>query len=351
MTGALLALCVLAASQCAQADRACITAGAAHVQGGPGTFATTTSGKRLPINTPTIFPDDANAPGAQGGGTGTIPGSEAAIAAQGYEITTAPYEMPAPPVTGETATALISAAGGGKVALGGASIEVPCDHNLTDESRTYITPGRKFIIPDAELPQITLDALNGDPNAAFKLQLHFSVLWDNSDAFNWRIIGAENGHLESKYSLAIHFLDKYNYDNDLKARGVFWLYGLAKIDYRETEKWLKDVGYTLKTAQPENDSLFPNDYKRLSKAKLAKCKTGALRGNKKAAWLLGKYYMEIIKDVELSEYWYRIGAQNGNQECQYILGQIMNAKEDEFEQVRGQFWLDQANKNGYKILN
>jgi TPR repeat protein len=124
---------------------------------------------------------------------------------------------------------------------------------------------------------------------------------------------------------------------------------MAKIGYRldSTERELNRLGYTLETAQPPEDSFFPDNYAQLSETELDLCKTGALQGNRKAALLLGKYYEEITVDNELSEYWYRIGAQNGSPECQYKLGQILRGKDNQEDQIRGRFWLDRAAQNGY----
>lgn len=83
----------------------------------------------------------------------------------------------------------------------------------------------------------------------------------------------------------------------------------------------------------------------LSEIELEAIKTGALQGNRKAALLLGTYFEKIVGDAELSKHWYRIGAQNGCPESQYRLGQILSAKEDRLDQIRGQFWLERAIKN------
>jgi len=206
---------------------------------------------------------------------------------------------------------------------------------------------QSLVISENELLQKKLGALNGDPDAAFKLMIHFAYgMADDFESIKWSIIAAENGHNEGMYFLANDLL--YYSDGDgLKIRGVFWLYLMAKNNYRETLDWLKDIGYSLESAQPPSNDLFPDYYTNLSEIEISKCKIGALQGNKKAAWILGKYYSEIKMDNELLEYWYRIGAQNGDTECQYKLGQIMSDKENIFEKIRGGFWLNQAIKNGY----
>jgi TPR repeat protein len=224
------------------------------------------------------------------------------------------------------------------------------DRGLSDfceglsESRDIIHLCQSQLIPDNEMLQKERDALNGDPDVAFRLVRHYGFgSYNVQELLKWLTVGAENGHLESIYGLTI--LVNHETDYRLRVRGIFWLYQLAKRGYRETGAKLIKLGYSLDTASPPVDGLFPDDYSRLTITELEQCENGALKGNRKAALLLGKYYGEIQLDIDLSEYWYRIGAQNGSSECQYILGQMLSGKDNEFDQIRGKFWLKQANKS------
>jgi len=224
--------------------------------------------------------------------------------------------------------------------------------------------GHRFRISERELPQKIINALNGDPELAEAVRFHYSQwIHDHVEAFKWDHIGAENGSFELRRRLASILLE-YNIDvlqifqnptmSDIevetKTRGIFWLYTLVKNNYKleSTIPWLNRHGFTLETASPPSDDLFPNEYIHLTEIEISNCKTGALQGNRKAALLLGKYYSEVEIDKELSEYWFRIGAQNGSPECMYYLGQIMLIKDDELKQVRGRFWIEQAAHNGYR---
>ena len=207
--------------------------------------------------------------------------------------------------------------------------------NTTDHPLNY-----SLIIPKNELPQKMLDALAGDIDTAYDLGRHYGGgLFDIVEAIYWYTITVENGSYSSQFLLATYYLGKKAND-EMKTRGIFWLYMMARDDFRETMDWLKDMGYSLDTAQPPDDDNFPNDYTQLSEADIVLCKNGALQGNKKAAWLLGKYYEEIQVNRDFFKYWYRIGTQNGSRECQYILSQILLAENDELAQVRGQFWFE-----------
>jgi len=152
-------------------------------------------------------------------------------------------------------------------------------------------------------------------------------------------IGAENGVPEIQYALADRLINFSN-DFDSKTRGIFWRWKAIENGYEiNDEAFLKKQSFTLDESQPPNDKLFPDTYAQISMTELLTYKTGALQGSEKAAWLLGKYYDEIVSDKGLSEYWYRIGAQNGSSECQYRLGQIMLKRDNEYDQIRGRFWL------------
>jgi TPR repeat protein len=214
----------------------------------------------------------------------------------------------------------------------------------------------KDIIPEEELQQKIIGALNGDLKSTASLMSHYGFgVRDYYEWCKWIFIAAENGLGEGHYLLSV-FSDSE--DVDAKTRGIFWLYTMVKNRYRATETDLNKRGYTLNTAKPPDDDHFPDNYLQLSETEIADCKIGALKGNGKAALLLGKYYSEIKIDYELfdylfssshEEYWYRIGAQNGSPECQYELGQILLRKDDELNKIRGNFWLRQAIQNGYNI--
>jgi TPR repeat protein len=227
--------------------------------------------------------------------------------------------------------------------------EEPGDNKSTSYDNDFpdhgINLNARFKIPDNELSHLMLEALRGDPDAALKIMLHFSFgLANGVEGHKWRIIGAENGHLELQYSLA-SVLVSFRSGSDSKTRGIFWLWKMAKQGYRTTENWLRSIGFSIEDAQPPDDSLFFNDYTQINESQLEQYTEGALKGNKRAAWVLGDYYYKVRIDSEFSEYWYRIGAQNGSPECQVMLGQIMSSKADGLDQARGEFWLSQAEKN------
>jgi TPR repeat protein len=199
-----------------------------------------------------------------------------------------------------------------------------------------------LILEEDELLQKTADAFIGDPESAYRIALHFRLgpsVRNLDKSSEWFTLAIENGHLEARFGLARMMLTIGN--EDMHIRGLFWIYTMVKDGYRieSTEAWLNRLGHTLDTAQPPDDSHFPDSYAQLFETGLDECRIGALQGNKKAALLLGKYYSDIMADNELSKYWYRIGAQNGSPECMYELGQILLGKDDQNRQIRGSFWL------------
>jgi len=99
-------------------------------------------------------------------------------------------------------------------------------------------------------------------------------------------------------------------------------------------KTLERYGYTLKTAKPPSDSMFPDIP--LTTSDVVRYKEGALKGCGQAALAVANYFKTAV-DAEEAEYWYRIGAQNGNSECMEQYGNILLEKEDILDQERGKF--------------
>jgi TPR repeat protein len=235
-------------------------------------------------------------------------------------------------------------------------------NEISEQASGYVTSSI-FRLSESELAQNIPDALKGDPEAAYRIALHLGfVSRDPITGYEWVEIAIENGNLNAQIFYTRVFV--YDENKYFSTRGIFWLYGLAIISYDEyyeyygesakyyvedAEIQLNRFGYSTETAKPPDDDQFPHDFSQLSETELSACETGALQGNRKASFLLGKYYGEIAADNELSEFWYRIGAQNGNPACMYELGQIMSKKNDPLDQTRGKFWLGKAGQNGYNL--
>ena len=203
------------------------------------------------------------------------------------------------------------------------------------------TLSSSYLIPPEELLQKKISALEGNPDNAILVSYHYSYGLNNYDeSIRWFSIAAENGHCEGMYSLTLRYLRSINHD--LRFRGIFWLRKMAKFDYRDSYAWLMREGYTIDSSQPNEDFLFYNDYSKISDTEIDSFKKSALQGNVIAALFLGNFYSKSVNDLEFAEYWYRIGSQNGSIECMYILGQMMIKLNNEFDQIRGSFWLRQA---------
>jgi TPR repeat protein len=216
---------------------------------------------------------------------------------------------------------------------------------INDLSMLEYVSTTKYILDENELLQNELDSLYGDTKASLKVCYHYVYCSKNAgELIQWFTIGAENGVPEIQYALADRLINFSNNDFDSKIRGIFWLWKTIENGYeiKKAKTLLNKLGYTLDRARPPNDKCFPGTYAQISMTELADYKTAALKGNGKTAWMLGKYYDEIVFDKDLSEYWYRIGAQNDSSECQYGLSQIMIKRDNESDQIRGKFWLKRS---------
>lgn len=95
-----------------------------------------------------------------------------------------------------------------------------------------------FYLPAETVKEMRLMAAKGDPEAAFRLSLHYSSGNNASteDARFWRQIAAENGHSVAQYN--IWFLDQDSSDAVLRERAFFWLRKSAASGFDDAKKQL-----------------------------------------------------------------------------------------------------------------
>jgi TPR repeat protein len=191
--------------------------------------------------------------------------------------------------------------------------------------------------------ELALQAMAGDGTAAQSVAVYYNDYQYYDLANEWEMIAAENGRQGSQKEtgdlLSIHA------DNQPTTRAVFWWRTVAKNGNQGGKDELEYYGISVNFDFPP-DSSFPASHVGMSAATISACKEGALKGSGKAALLLAQYYGST--NASESEYWYRIGAQNGNSECQHNLGLIYQAKPEKLDKTRGMFWLEAA-ENGYTL--
>ena len=174
-----------------------------------------------------------------------------------------------------------------------------------NEVRMQATVTPSFIQND-ELPNIILNALNGDHEDTRRLISNYSGRNDSYNAIVWSLIGAENGHLESIYSLVARLRNNssfYGYN----VRSIYWLYRMAVIDYRDSVRLLGREGFTIASARPPDEFDFTLDVFEFNDTHISLYKLAALQGSINASRLLGEYYEKIELNLVRAEYWYRIG--------------------------------------------
>ncbi|EMB30279.1 hypothetical protein HMPREF9727_01119 [Treponema denticola MYR-T] len=198
-----------------------------------------------------------------------------------------------------------------------------------------------FVIKDdAELFQKETLALQGDPRAVDILIDHYIYIQNIDNELRisklnyWLEILIENDITPRSQYNYYSIKECYNLSN-LK-RGLFWLYmsaargfELAVSNVERSRK--KQIVFTM-----ANDSDYPIEG--LKEEQVFFYEDGALRGSGRAAYSLGKYY-EQINEKEKASYWYRIGAQNGNNYCMLRYAKILRNSEDKFDKLRSNFWI------------
>ncbi|GHV87844.1 hypothetical protein AGMMS50267_02040 [Spirochaetia bacterium] len=214
-----------------------------------------------------------------------------------------------------------------------------------------------FRLSESKLNRLSLEAMAGNGDAAWRISNYYqygvSYTVENVVlGLEWAMIAAENGSQGGQWETGR--LISFPVVGELPTRAVFWMRlvtknGSDKVDKKASDmaKWeLNHYGISPDFDFPP-DSSFPASYTDLPAETISACEESALQGSSRAALLLAQYYGNAAGDTGLLEYWYRIGAQNGNAECQYNLGLIYQAKPEDMHKVRGTFWLNKAAENGY----
>lgn len=82
-----------------------------------------------------------------------------------------------------------------------------------------------FLLSPAEVKALQLRAENGDPNAAFRLSLHFMSAGDRESERHWQSTAARNGHAVAQYNLWVELKDRNDCASKLEA--LAWLESAA----------------------------------------------------------------------------------------------------------------------------
>ncbi|AGT42609.1 hypothetical protein [Treponema pedis] len=127
--------------------------------------------------------------------------------------------------------------------------------------------------------------------------------------------------------------------------GFLEFYELCKF----SEEKIKDMYPTTVIYAQRGDDLLSYN---ITDKTLQELKTLSLNGAKHAPFYLYEYY--TYKNSKSAWYWLQIGAQNGNEKCQYEYGKYLLAKGDKDSKIRGLFWIKKAvfnaSKEAYQLL-
>lgn len=205
----------------------------------------------------------------------------------------------------------------------------------------------QYFLSKKTLKTLEKQALDGSIDAALKVWEYYAFSALDYESINiWEIVLCENelsNNSNGTYNYAIMLLSQKNSE---KERGWYWIKRCKEADYllddyldslyKELE--LNDYGESL------GKSI--NDFSKMDYSEIRK---SAHYGNKDAAFYL---YSEKSNDVEQitkntlllnpeyesAEYWLRIGAQNGNEECIRKYIELLRKSSNNYDNIRVSFW-------------
>ncbi len=208
------------------------------------------------------------------------------------------------------------------------------------------------LIPDGEIPGLSVKALRGSPLTAHRLMWEYQFQRGLlQEASYWQEIGAENGDLLAQYNLGYYMKEGLCGERN-RERGRFWLFKAANHEgdsslKTESSSLLKEMGQAPIAEDSPSEATLPGNVQHfLSEKELARLKTKSLAGSPEAAFRLYQFYENDGKDEEESRYWLRIAAQNDDSVGQYEFGLFLASSADLKDQQRARFWIERAAKNG-----
>ena len=115
--------------------------------------------------------------------------------------------------------------------------------NSADNSKQNDKPiagNQAFMIAKADLPKFKTEALEGSPDAAFKLyQFYEFVQLDAKESLYWITISAENGHPIGQHNLAYMLMDDPDLNSRLRAR--YWAKQSVRNGNKDALELLKEI--------------------------------------------------------------------------------------------------------------
>jgi TPR repeat protein len=184
--------------------------------------------------------------------------------------------------------------------------------------------------------QMSIQALKGDSQAAREMAVGYIIGYnDYSNGKEWYLIGAENGDIDSQYSVSSLEFEESNFDRE---RDLYWLYVAAKSGDEDALYRIDELNVNVYLFEKEQAN---QENHRVNNDNLEEMKLRAVRGNGLIASKLADYY-ERHHNEEMSIYWLRIGTQNGDNKCMRKYGIFLLATNDELSKIRGEYWLSRA---------
>lgn len=203
-------------------------------------------------------------------------------------------------------------------------------------SSINIYPISLFHIDENNMQNTVTKAIDGDAESAYELSLYYefnremSYIDRTENTLYWLVIAAEND-LSGKY---MKELSSYLYclESTNRTRALYWIYKSSDIGYSESSELIQQVYEKYKFSFSDD-----KEYIKFNKENINYFEDGALRGSGNAALLLAEYYKDE-KNLETSQYWSRIGAQNMNEKCIELYIEYLKKTCNENDKNRIIFW-------------
>lgn len=135
----------------------------------------------------------------------------------------------------------------GCAAAGGPPLPPPPQQPATvDPHATSVDSG--LLLSAADQQAVLQLANAGDPDAAFRLSLHFMSAGDTAQQRHWQLVAAQNGHHVAQYNQ--WFDRKDAVDCDSKNEALAWLKAAAEGGLEDAKQQLEEQSRAPRTCAP-----------------------------------------------------------------------------------------------------
>ena len=220
---------------------------------------------------------------------------------------------------------------------------------IKPEDAEIIARAKDFYLSGKDLSELTKTGLAGDIYDGICVFNYYAYsVFDINKKNEWIEFLAEEDFAFFEWELSRKLINSEE-DNNSKIRALYWIFSAEKDGENNAKIFIKKEKLEIESPYPQlGKDIYKKENNKVLDYEIEVLTDYALRGGKQEACFLYEYYKKYKQDEAKVIYWLRIGAQNNSAKCQYEYSKYLLSQNDEYNKIRGRFWIRKAAKNGHK---